>query len=78
MNMPIRDLTQVTSESASPDAKPSARYAGMDVDEGGAAMETDEAEEDALCQASTGEFEEWVAKFLRRVFTIVSSLYYSR
>ncbi|RUO96683.1 hypothetical protein BC936DRAFT_141627 [Jimgerdemannia flammicorona] len=70
MNVPIKDLTQ----GAGVNAGSGGRFVGMDVSEGGAAMETDEVEEDALCQASTGEFEEWVAKFLRRVFTIFENL----
>ncbi|KAI7863239.1 hypothetical protein BDF14DRAFT_1734412 [Spinellus fusiger] len=30
--------------------------------------------EDQLCRTTTGEFEEWLAKFLRRVFTIFENL----
>ena len=65
MGIPLRDLTEGNSESGF-------RWTGLDIDEREDNMEVDEQEEDALCKARTAEFEEWLAKFLRRVFTIVS------
>lgn len=67
MGVPLRDLTEGSSVESG------FRWTGMDIDEREEDnMEIDEQEEDAFCKASTAEFEEWLAKFLRRVFTIVS------
>ena len=66
MGVPLRDLTDGSSTESG------FRWTGMDIDDREEDnMKIDEQEEDALCKASTAEFEEWLAKFLRRVFTIV-------
>ncbi|CAG8548665.1 30916_t:CDS:10 [Gigaspora margarita] len=69
MGVPLRDLTEgSTTESGF-------RWEGMDIDEREEdQMEINEEEEDALCKASTAVFEDWLAKFLRRVFTIFEYL----
>ncbi|CAG8540546.1 10707_t:CDS:10 [Dentiscutata heterogama] len=66
MGVPLRDLTEgSTTESGF-------RWEGMDIDEREEdQIEINVEEEDALCKASTAVFEDWLAKFLRRVFTIV-------
>ena len=69
MGVPLRDLTEGNSTESG------YRWTGIDIDEREENyMEIDEQEEDAFCKASTAEFEGWLAKFLRRVFTIVSFL----
>ncbi|RGB33631.1 hypothetical protein C1646_815894 [Rhizophagus diaphanus] len=69
MGVPLRDLTEGSSVESG------FRWTGMDIDEREEDnMEIDEQEEDAFCKASTAEFEEWLAKFLRRVFTIFEYL----
>lgn len=78
MTVPIRDLTSSTAKVVyEPTVDSEFRYGErMDVDpvdgEEEGKAELPREEEDRLCKATTGEFEEWVAKFLRRVFTIVS------
>ncbi|KAG9300251.1 hypothetical protein G9A89_011324 [Geosiphon pyriformis] len=68
MGVPLIDLTEGASESGF-------RWSGVDIDARNEdEMEIDEAEEDGLCKASTGEFEDWVAKFYGRVFTIFEYL----
>ncbi|CAG8443048.1 10173_t:CDS:10 [Funneliformis mosseae] len=68
MGVPLRDLTEGNSTESG------FRWTGMDIDEREDHMEIDEQEEDALCKSSTAAFEEWLAKFLRRVFTIFEYL----
>ncbi|CAI2164709.1 4841_t:CDS:10 [Funneliformis geosporum] len=68
MGVPLRDLTEGNSTESG------FRWTGMDIDESEDHMEIDEQEEDALCKASTAAFEEWLAKFLGRVFTIFEYL----
>ncbi|CAG8478849.1 9710_t:CDS:10, partial [Acaulospora colombiana] len=60
MGIPLIDLTEGSSNMSG------FRWSGVDVDERDDQMEIDEEEEDALCKASTAEFEEWLAKFLGR------------
>lgn len=67
MGVPLIDLTDGDTNLTG------FQWSGMDIDERDEDdMEIDEEEEAARCKASTAEFEEWLAKFLRRVFTIVS------
>jgi proteasome activator subunit 4 len=61
MCIPICDLTQV----------PNDYFPTEDYMEG---VELSRETEDYLVKATTGEFEEWLAKFMRRVFTIFENL----
>ncbi|OZJ03795.1 hypothetical protein BZG36_03001 [Bifiguratus adelaidae] len=65
VNVPVKDLT-MNDESAG--------YGGFHFEEAGEDMQLDIEEENALCKASTGEFEEWVAKFMRRVIATFENL----
>ena len=58
MGVPLKDLTDGSSIESG------FRWTGMDIDEREDNMEINDQEEDALCKASTAEFEEWLAKFL--------------
>ncbi|CAG8768054.1 5872_t:CDS:2, partial [Cetraspora pellucida] len=70
MGVPLRDLTEGSSITES-----EFRWEGMDIDDREEdQIETNVEEEDAVCKASTAVFEEWLAKFLRRVFTIFEYL----
>ncbi|CAG8434329.1 1354_t:CDS:10 [Diversispora eburnea] len=69
MGVPLIDLTEGNANLSE------FQWSGMDIDEREEDnMEIDEEEESARCKASTAEFEEWLAKFLRRVFTIFEYL----
>lgn len=46
-------------------------YEGMDIDPSDPEAQLPREEEDRLCKTSTGVFEDWMAKFLRRVFAMV-------
>ncbi|CAJ0904050.1 1258_t:CDS:10 [Entrophospora sp. SA101] len=70
MGVPLSDLTDGNNDPSS-----GFRWTGIDIyerekDE----MEIDGEEENALCKAGTSEFEEWLAKFYRRIFTIFEYL----
>jgi len=68
IGVPLIDVTEGNGNGGN-----APRWTGMDIDEGDDnGMEVDEGEENGLARAGTAEFEDWVAKFLRRVFTIVS------
>lgn len=71
MNVPIFDLTE-SAMSGVTYASEERRFESMDMDGGNQSLVADREEDDALCRATTAEFEEWIAKFLNRVFTIVS------
>lgn len=62
MSIPICDLTQV----------PNTYFPTEDYMEDGAELSRET--EDYLVKQTTGEFEEWLAKFMRRVFTIFENL----
>ncbi|KAF7723510.1 hypothetical protein EC973_001885 [Apophysomyces ossiformis] len=49
-------------------------YDEMDIDRADGETQLPREVEDHLCKATTGEFEEWLAKFLRRVFTIFENV----
>ncbi|KAI9246724.1 hypothetical protein BDA99DRAFT_526780 [Phascolomyces articulosus] len=72
--VPIRDLTTSGSGGGGGGHYSSDyMYEGMDMDSS-EENQLPREEEDRLCKATTGEMEEWVAKFLRRVFTIFENL----
>ncbi|KAI8379085.1 uncharacterized protein BYT42DRAFT_495617 [Radiomyces spectabilis] len=72
MSIPVVDLAD--SESYyNPAVDYSHQREGMDLDADQDA-ELSREMEDQLCRATTGEFEEWLAKFMRRVFTIFENL----
>jgi proteasome activator subunit 4 len=70
MNVPIFDLTENVTGGITYAAQET-QFESMDVDGGNDYI--DRQEDDSLCRATTAEFEEWIAKFLNRVFTIVSA-----
>jgi proteasome activator subunit 4 len=74
MNVPIYDLTE-SATSGVTYASEESRFESMDVDGEHQVYAADREEDDLLCRATTGEFEEWIAKFLNRVFTIVGSAF---
>lgn len=63
MSIPVRDMTQ-----AQGDYYPTEDYLDDPL------AELSRETEDYLVKATTGQFEEWLAKFLRRVFTIFENL----
>ncbi|KAI9483082.1 MAG: hypothetical protein EXX96DRAFT_599664 [Benjaminiella poitrasii] len=63
MSIPIRDMTQQQN-----DYYPNEEYTDNPF------AELSKETEDYLVKASTGEFEEWLAKFLNRAFTIFENL----
>ncbi|CAG8466985.1 9745_t:CDS:10 [Ambispora leptoticha] len=69
MGVPLIDLTEGAG------IENGFRWSGIEFDNlRDDEMEVDEAEEDALCKASTFEFVEWVEKFYERVFNIFKYL----
>ncbi|KAG0174459.1 hypothetical protein DFQ30_004302 [Apophysomyces sp. BC1015] len=73
MVVPVRDLSG-GGIYYNPAVDNRARYDGMDIDDVDSEVELPREAEDQLCKATTGEFEEWLAKFLRRVFTIFENV----
>lgn len=69
MLVPVRDLTK---ECDYDPAENEVRYEGMEIDTTGQEKELSSEEEDKLCKASTEGFEDWLAKFLRQTFMVVS------
>lgn len=63
MSIPIFDLTHVPTD-----------YYPVEDDIGVEGAELSRETEDYLTKATTGEFEEWLAKFMRRVFVIFENL----
>jgi proteasome activator subunit 4 len=76
MNVPIFDLTGSASSGITYESEET-NFESMDIDGGNQLMHADREEDDLLCRSSTGEFEEWLSKFLNRVFTIVSMVFQS-
>ncbi|KAI9033800.1 hypothetical protein CLU79DRAFT_851017 [Phycomyces nitens] len=73
MSVPIRDLTDGNTYY-NPAVDGESNYDGMDIDGEDQEKELPREVEDQLCKATTAQFEEWLAKFLRRVFTIFDNL----
>ncbi|KAI8578771.1 hypothetical protein K450DRAFT_245430 [Umbelopsis ramanniana AG] len=73
MNVPIFDLTGSSSSGITYESE-EINFESMDIDSGNQVFHVDREEDDLLCRSSTGEFEEWLSKFLNRVFTIFENL----
>lgn len=69
MLVPVMDLTKGSGYDP---VENEVRYEGMEIDTSGHEKELSPEEEDKLCKASTEGFEDWLAKFLRQSFMVVS------
>src|SRR5690349_4259497 len=71
MTVPVYDLTMEPDDDvAMEDVDPMA----IMTDENEFHQKLPRALEDQLCKMTTGQFEEWLAKFLRRIFTILENM----
>ncbi|KAI9321667.1 hypothetical protein BX666DRAFT_1850314 [Dichotomocladium elegans] len=72
--VPIRDLTKEPTGYNDGGYNHGIQYQGMELDGSGHGYYLSREEEERLCKTSTALFEDWVAKFLRRIFALLENL----